>query len=154
MILKTFANSFKIARVDSGMEYYDGEHGVESVTCYNIWQTLSAVYYRSASLGWYMHLGSSGQSPTYNSGNIVSPITELTNISITQNVNNVDIMRSVVLIVRNDTNHTITVREVGIGGNYTSSTAAIFARTVLDSPLEIQPGETYAFTYGINVHSE
>lgn len=54
----------------------------------------------------------------------------------------------------NNSNEAITVKEVGLSQKTASSSYAknvntIVARKVLDTPITIQPGETYAFTYSI-----
>ena len=57
---------------------------------------------------------------------------------------------------RNDSAAPITVKEIGLAyknSNQTYSKAAniLVARKILDSPVTIQPGETYVFTYNLKI---
>ena len=58
---------------------------------------------------------------------------------------------SVYSIFKNNTGSNVTVREIGITGNASSSTSGanqgLWIRKVLDTPIVIAPGETYSFTY-------
>lgn len=56
----------------------------------------------------------------------------------------------------NNSNAPITVKEVGLALKlsntaYSKAANALVARKVLDTPVTVQPGETYAFTYGLKV---
>lgn len=56
----------------------------------------------------------------------------------------------------NNSSDPITIKEIGLsfktgGGAYNKSGNILVARKVLTTPLTVQPGETYAFTYNIKV---
>ena len=57
---------------------------------------------------------------------------------------------------RNDSAAPITVKEIGLaykndGRAYSKASNILIARKVLDSPVTIQPGETYVFTYNFKI---
>lgn len=100
-------------------------------------------------------LGSGDTAPTLDDYWAETPISTLTTVSQTQNSKTPMQIRSVTRVVRNDTENSIIVREliyyinVFRGGSITASNYAdcAFARKVLETPVIIAPGETYAFTY-------
>ena len=56
----------------------------------------------------------------------------------------------------NASNEPITVKEIGLtykfnNGAYNKSCHILLARKVLSTPVTIQPGETYAFSYGVKI---
>jgi len=65
------------------------------------------------------------------------------------------------LVVKNNGNSNVTIREVGIAGNPTSSNATwpavnytfLLFRKVLDNPVIIAPDETYNFNYRVRFKS-
>lgn len=59
---------------------------------------------------------------------------------------------SSVTVYRNDTDSPVTVKEVGFQMFFGSSyPQVLIARSILDTPVTINPGESYAFTYSIEI---
>lgn len=163
MFLKTFANSFKYQNLNENvMEYYDGD--VTSLPSANagrtIWLTNAVSSYDDRSNnGWYLRIGSSNAESSYESGSLVSPITTLTEVSRSIVSNSGDIMKSITTVFQNNTNESVTVKEVGIGINLALSAGvhamtSILARRVLTTPITINPGEVYSFMYQISLSME
>lgn len=105
----------------------------------------------------FMSLGSGDTPATFEDANLAEPISDFTQVSgqmvLSQGGKQ---CFTYTCTVRNDTASAITVKEIGVGGYHwgtgSSNTSGIMiARSVLDTPVTIQPGETYAFTYTIEV---
>lgn len=160
MILNTFMYLFQTNTPwSSTMPWNDGKSFGNSngSTFFDItWRNNSAGFWESNLNGWYLRIGASDSEVIYESGGLVEPITTLTNLNASTSSNIGKMLRSVTASFRNDTNDVIVVKEIGIGissgaydGESGHSGKTLFARKVLESPVTIQSGETYSFTYAI-----
>ena len=70
-----------------------------------------------------------------------------------RNATGVGDLCSVYSSFRNNGSEPVVVKEVGLMGNPTTDSSqyktALFFRKVLDTPITIQPGETYMFLYNV-----
>lgn len=157
MILRTFIDLFKPSGM---MSYYEDGKGFPAGGNQNLvypftvgFENTSAAFWDNVFNGWYMRLGSSNADNVYYSGKMISPITSITNISISTSMNTNKILRQVSASFRNDTDSDIEVNEVGIGVSFTVNGEwgkSIIARKVLANTITIHPGESYNFTYAIS----
>lgn len=105
----------------------------------------------------YLALGSSTTTPTFNDysmeeSDVTSQLTYINGV-VSRAIDKT--ILSLTQVFKNETANSITVNEIGLGYCYaysaTNKRAILIARKVLDTPVTIAPGETYNFTYSINV---
>lgn len=122
-------------------------------------QTRVYAYYNTATRGTYMDIGFSNtaaQKTDYKlvDSNIVDENNALTMVSGIIILSE-PYMRAITSVFRNNTSDTYTVREIGMvvkdnAANMNSKNVLI-ARSVLSEPVVMEPGDTYTFTYTIEI---
>lgn len=103
---------------------------------------------------WAIFVGRGDTEPTLNDYNLVDKARELTWLqsSVRLGVNNV--WTSVTSTFKNETSAPITIKEIALGTylNFATDNYGVYlARSVLETPVTIGVGESYAFTYSIEI---
>ena len=94
-----------------------------------------------------IRLGSGVTEPTESDYKLDSAITGLTLVGSTKFNRNDTSILTVVSVYKNNTDHDVTVNEIGLMySNTTDETTYLLGREVLDSSVTIKAGETYTFT--------
>lgn len=105
------------------------------------------------SVGWKVQVGTNDTAPAATDYAIAT--TSLTRVNTYANNNpNLNQIKNITSTYRNGTQNAITINEVALshGVNNSSNTKeCIFFRKVLDTPVTINPGEQYSFTYTVSV---
>lgn len=99
-------------------------------------------------------VGKGDTEPTFTDYALASKATELTwlTASVTKDVNHV--LYSVTSTFKNDTESPVVIKEIGFGwygNNSNDGYGILIARSVLETPVTIGVGESYAFTYSIEL---
>ena len=99
-------------------------------------------------------LGSGDIEPTVKDTQLASIIEDLTYVTGSTIQGTSDYNKLVSVTYKNNTANTITVKEVGLMMQETTSSGgyfrkALLGRVVLEAPVEMNPGDTYTFTYAI-----
>ena len=108
-------------------------------------------------LGWYVMIGTGNTPPTKTDIHLESIINlSPTSTSLVVGTNN--ILKKVIHKFTNTTDEAIVVKEIGLGygGKVNASWPNNYfmcARKLLDTPITMQPGETYQFSYTIGIKS-
>lgn len=158
MLLKQFVQGHGTYGPNSYNKDYTGQSNVNAFNFFAC-TTNSMSYEVKARQGstntsfWYVSVGKGDTEPTYDDYQLADLITDLTYVSGSgQGSYNSRIIRSVTAVFRNDTANPITVKEIGLGfQTNTGNNGFLAARSVLETPVTIGAGETYAFTYNIEV---
>lgn len=120
---------------------------------WNTWQYTTvtskadAADWRSRALA--IGLGSGNTEPTYSDIALANDVTSsLTFLSghASKDVVDSGIFYTIGASYKNNTESAITIKEIGI-----VSVSCYFTRSVLDTPVTINPGETYSFSYTIEI---
>lgn len=102
----------------------------------------------------YISLGT-GDTPATNTDYKLDSVVNLTFVNGTITYNTGNSLFIVSSNYRNDTESSVTIKELGFGLGYHQAngngTSALISRSVLDTPVTINAGETYAFTYSIEI---
>lgn len=110
----------------------------------------------SADFFW-VGVGSGETEPTTDDYSLESVLSNLTLVSRTSvwGGDETPIMYGTTTVYRNDTSSPITVKEVTMyyawQGHTDNNNSLCFARSVLETPVTIGVGESYAFTYSIEI---
>lgn len=138
------------------MQREDGSWASMGGTIGNNWNTwtYTNVRAKATAANWQNYalaivVGSGDTEVTYDDlkldNDISGTLTFVVGSAITNSVAN-RIFYSITANYKNATDAPITVKELGI-----FSVGCIYTRSVLDTPVTINPGETYAFTYSIEI---
>lgn len=108
----------------------------------------------STGLHWFVAVGRGDTEPTFDDYALADKARELTWLHGSATVNTGNTIWSVTNTFRNDTSAPITIKEIGLGiyPNQNADNYGVYlARSILETPVTIGVGETYSFTYNIEV---
>ena len=108
----------------------------------------------SNGIHWAIFVGKGDTEPTFTDYALVSKATELTWLSGGMTVDSNNTLWSLTSTFKNNTESPVVIKEVAMGWYHNSTSdgyGILIARSLLETPVTIAPGETYAFTYNIEV---
>lgn len=111
----------------------------------------------SRALGWYVMIGTGNTAPTKTDIHLDN-IIDLAPTSTSLVVGTDNILKKVIHKFTNTTDDALVIKEIGLGygGKVHASWPNNYfmcARKLLDTPVTMQPGETYQFSYTIGIKS-
>ena len=164
MLLKQFVQAHNSATTGFNYDFGSGNWGT-SGQLISVWSVGDSILnkkrndYVNGSNPYYLYLalGSSTTTPTFDDysmeeSDVTSQLTYINGV-VARSIDKT--ILSLTQVFKNETANPITINEIGLGYCYaysaTNKRAILLARKVLDTPVTMQPGETYNFTYSINV---
>lgn len=102
-------------------------------------------------------VGSGDAKPTSKDTQLSSIISDLTYVTSSMNQGTDDYVKIISITYKNNTSQTITIKELGLivqssshaWGSVYEYQRALLGRVVLGTPVVMNPGDTYTFTYAI-----
>ena len=156
MLLKNFSGYCRANA--TGCKAFDGSAAVLSTTGVGVLTNFAASYYSVNVAGQYVDVEFSDtavQNTDYKLGDSNAIDTPTLTYVSCMILNDMPYIRSAITVFRNDTSSAVTVKEVGLvtKSNAVSNPAKnmLLSRVVLPTPVVIQPGDTYAFTFTIEI---
>lgn len=158
MLLQNFVKSHQ-----NGVTFqYDFSNGGGLTNASNLWydaatsfKSMKRAAFGSSGNFVYLALGSGNTAPTFTDYTVTDVTAQLTFVSGSLAKINENMIISVSQTFRNDTESAITVKEIGFGfgqqSNQGQSVGILLTRSVLETPVTIGAGESYSFTYSIEV---
>lgn len=108
----------------------------------------------STGIHWFVAVGRGDTEPTLDDYKLEDKARELTWLHGSMIANTGNTVWTATNTFRNDTSAPITIKEIGLGiyPNQSADNYGVYlARSILETPVTIGVGETYAFTYSIEI---